>query len=64
MNTTGDIHIYPINDKKEHILIGTDCPCKPTIEINGSELIIIHNSFDFREIAEELNINNELRKGK
>ena len=50
-----DIHVYPINDKKEHILIGNNCDCKPRIEIEGAKMLIIHNAWDFREIAEELN---------
>jgi len=50
-----DYHVYPVNDLKEHNLEGTDCPCEPTIEISGAALIIIHNAFDFRDLAEELN---------
>ena len=50
-----DLHVYPIDDKKEHTLIGADCDCDPTKEVNGANLLIIHNAYDFREIAEELN---------
>jgi hypothetical protein len=55
-----DIHVYPVNDSKPHILSGTDCPCKPRVEIEGATLVIIHNSWDNREIIEEaINIMNE-----
>jgi hypothetical protein len=48
-----DSHIYPINDLREHITVGVDCPCKPEVEVVGASLLIIHNSFDHREIVEE-----------
>ena len=50
-----DIHIYPLDDKREHILIGINCLCEPRIELEGATILIIHNAWDFREIAEELN---------
>ena len=49
-----DVHTYPLNDKQEHILIGTDCPCEPRVAVHGANLIIMHNSFDHREIIEEI----------
>jgi hypothetical protein len=48
-----DVHIYPLNDHWCHILDGTECPCEPTINPEGGTLIIVHNSFDHREIVEE-----------
>ncbi len=54
-----DIHVYPINDLQEHILIGVDCPCKPDVEVIGAILVIVHNAFDHREIVEQaINIMN------
>ncbi len=50
----GDIHVSPVNDKYPHVLEGVDCPCNPEISLEGATLIIVHNSFDFREIVEEL----------
>lgn len=47
-----DTHVYPLDDDKEHILVGTDCPCEPRIEVQGSSLLIIHNAWDFRELHE------------
>ena len=59
-----DYHIYPLNDKREHILTGTKCPCEPKIEVQGATLLIIHNAWDFREIAEELNnVEMDKRRG-
>ena len=53
------IHIYPINDLKEHILDYNVCECEPRVEFKDIdtndyylEPLIIHNSFDFRECWE------------
>jgi len=46
-----DIDVIPTNDIKEHIS-GVDCLCNPKVEIEGACLIIIHNSYDFREVKE------------
>lgn len=55
------IHVYPLNDDKEHDLTGTQCTCEPRIEFkdpfNGEyyiEGLVIHNAFDFREVMEGL----------
>ena len=48
-----DIHVYPLNDLQEHITTGTDCLCSPRIEVIGATLIIVHNSWDHREIVEQ-----------
>ena len=48
-----DTHVYPLNDLREHILEGVDCPCEPTVEVIGASLLIIHNAFDHREIVEQ-----------
>ena len=50
----GDIHVSPINDKREHVFDGANCPCDPEVILEGATLIIVHNSWDFREIVEEL----------
>ena len=49
----GDIHVYPVNDLREHVLTGTDCPCEPEVEVIGAVLLIAHNAFDHREIVEQ-----------
>ena len=50
-----DIHVSPADDLKKHIIKGTNCHCKPTIKVVGAVLIIIHNSYDHREIIEQAN---------
>lgn len=55
-------HVYPTNDLEEHYLecvypaIGHPyCPCKcnPEFKEEGDALLIVHNSFDGREVFEE-----------
>lgn len=55
-------HVSPINDLNEHILkceFPTDglpycrCPCNPAYQIEGEGVLVIHNSFDGREVLEE-----------
>lgn len=48
------MHVYPIKDLASHNLDNTRCVCKPNIKIENNEIVIIHNSFDRREIGEEL----------
>lgn len=44
------VHVYPIDDMKEHKLDGMDCECDPNVIIEqNSDIIIVHNSFDGRE---------------
>lgn len=46
-------HTFPLNDLRVHVLVGPDCPCKPEIKLYGAHLLVVHNSFDHREIVEE-----------
>lgn len=55
-------HVYPLNDLESHYLecvypaIGNPyCPCKcnPEFKEEGESLLIIHNSFDGREVFEQ-----------
>jgi len=51
------LHVNPINDLHEHIIETVDgvcsCPCQPKYtESEDGELIVIHNSFDGREVLE------------
>ena len=48
------MHIYPINDLKEHNIFSTNCECNPKIEIHNGVMLVIHNAFDQREIIEEV----------
>ncbi len=53
-------HVYPINDERKHELVGTMCPCRPTVEWADPktgkayvEALVIHNAFDCRELIEQ-----------
>ena len=47
------INIIPLNDLKNHIEDST-CECCPKVEFVNGEMIITHNSFDGRELLENL----------
>lgn len=55
MDEEDNVAVGPLNDKREHDLFDDQCYCEPSVEIIGDVLLLVHNSFDFREIAEELN---------
>lgn len=46
-------HVEPANDLKAHVIKGTNCHCKPRVDVqpNGAK-IVIHNSYDGRELYE------------
>lgn len=59
------IHVYPLNDLREHVLDGLWCPCLPRripadpVTVDGemcqpdnAHAVIRHNSYDGREIRE------------
>lgn len=46
------LHVYPLNDEREHVLEGTTCPCDPRVEWRH-QTIVIHNAFDCREVIAE-----------
>ncbi len=48
------IHVYPLNDVREHDTESTLCPCKPRIDWSGPEAIVVHHAWDHREVHEEL----------
>ncbi len=47
-----EIHVYPQNDLALHELEGKECPCLPRVEEDGQ--LIVHNSWDRREVLEHL----------
>jgi hypothetical protein len=53
-NINNDINVLPIKDIRLHIE-NISCSCNPRIEIIGSNLCIIHNAWDNRELFEEIN---------
>ena len=48
------MHIYPTNDLKPHDTESSDCECLPFIDVMNQ--IIIHNSWDGREIIEQAEV--------
>lgn len=46
------IHILPVKDMHEHTEEGYKCMCNPKLRIENDHLIIIHNSWDGRELKE------------
>ena len=48
------IHVFPTNDKKEHVMEGTMCSCNPVLDWSTPECIVIHRAFDGRECFEEI----------
>lgn len=47
-------HVLPVGDLKKHTESYT-CECKPIVEHEGGNIIVIHNSFDGREGVEWAN---------
>lgn len=47
-----DVNVIPVNDLKPHVE-SPDCACGPRVECfeNGNR-VIVHNSYDGREIVE------------
>ncbi len=50
MNTP--IHVYPLNDEAAHVLEGKACPCGVRVETKHNTPIVIHRSWDGRELTE------------
>ncbi len=40
------VHVYPVNDLREHITQGLECWCKPRVDEDD---VIVHNAMDGRE---------------
>lgn len=62
LNPDKVFHVYPVNDLEDHYLecvypvIGHPyCPCKcnPQFKEEDDSLLIVHNSFDGREVFEQ-----------
>lgn len=53
VNRGGSIyHVYPVGDLSNHNIEDGKCYCRPRSEEWHGSTIIIHNSFDGREIVE------------
>lgn len=47
------IHVLPIDDTGLHAESGFYCNCNPTVEWVDGAAIVVHNSFDGRELFRE-----------
>ncbi len=48
------IHVTPNNDLKPHYE-SYQCHCEPSLEIEGENMVCVHNAFDGREGLEQAN---------
>lgn len=46
------IHTVPLGDIRDHVMDGLFCPCMPRLAQPSSGGIIVHNSYDRREVGE------------
>lgn len=54
MDNDNIYHILPTNDCDSHSE-GMECKCKPdVIQFEGGIILVVHNSFDGREIKQSL----------
>jgi len=44
-------NVIPLNDTGPHIE-SVKCACKPVVEMKNGDRVIIHNSYDHRELLE------------
>ena len=50
---TSTIHVYPLDDLREHDLESDNCACHPRIKYVGDGgKVVVHNSWDGREFLE------------
>ena len=47
------IHVLPVNDMHEHKETGYNCLCNPKLMLDSGHLIVVHNSWDGRELYEQ-----------
>lgn len=47
-------HVYPVRDLKPHAVEGfaNECECHPRVRQEGKGFVVLHNSFDGREVFE------------
>ena len=44
------MHVHPLGDYREHVLVGLSCWCKPELTEDG---FVLHHAMDGREAYEE-----------
>lgn len=54
IDTPRRVHVYPLNDAKEHVQRGEYCHCAPQVrkQEDGS-VVVVHNAYDGREFYEQ-----------
>lgn len=50
VSDNGDIDVMPTAEEHQQ---GAECKCRPTVEVKGAYLLVIHNSYDKREFIEQ-----------
>lgn len=53
MENCTSLHVLPVNDIGLHADSGVYCNCNPKFKWVEGTLLVIHNSFDGRELFEE-----------
>lgn len=51
------VHIEPLNDLEPHDTVTRFCKCQPRVERDGLGILVIHNSYDGRELLEPDRVN-------
>lgn len=51
------LHVYPLEDLREHNTDSKKCWCNPKLENCEGSIIVTHNSLDGREFVEEHGVN-------
>lgn len=39
------VHVWPLEQEREHVLRGTSCECEPIITRYGENLRVVHNAY-------------------
>lgn len=47
------IHAYPVDEEARHELTGTACPCGHRVDWSEADAIVVHRSWNGRELIEE-----------
>jgi hypothetical protein len=52
---SGDSHVIPLFDLKEHNTLSEECHCRPMIHrcMGGCHTMSVHRSYDGREVLEQ-----------
>lgn len=52
--TSDVVHVIPLNDLQEHSAdLGAPCTCRPMLKEVDGGLVVVHNSWDGREVLEK-----------